>query len=148
MDVNENIEKLIEDMRGCKNDWSRFNTKRNELFGVFLDAFQQGYRLTKTLNPECTYPEPPMGERLTQKDLDKMHFERVWIDYGPTLDSSDERSGEEGVVLYGRLYSIDTLEGAGFEEMLLDAVGHGGEILDYPSGTYTLYRFPKNMKIL
>lgn len=148
MDVNENIEKLIEDMRGCKNDWSRFNTKRNELFGVFLDAFQQGYRLTKTLNPECTYPAPPMGERLTQKDLDKMHFERVWIDYGPTLDNSDERSGEEGVVLYGRLYSIDTLEGAGFEEMLLDAVGHGGEILDYPSGTYTLYRFPKNMKIL
>lgn len=35
MDVNENIEKLIEDMRGCKNDWYLFNTKRNELFGVF-----------------------------------------------------------------------------------------------------------------
>lgn len=61
MDVNENIEKLIEDMRGCKNDWSLFNTKRNELFGVFLDAFQQGYKLRKTLNPETTHPAPPIG---------------------------------------------------------------------------------------
>lgn len=61
MDVNENIEKLIEDMRGCKNDWSRFNTKRNELFGVFLDAFQQGYKLRKILDPETTRTAPPIG---------------------------------------------------------------------------------------
>lgn len=87
-----------------------------------------------------TISTAPIGEPLTQKDLDKMHFERVWIDYGSTPDNKDERSGEEGVVLYGRLYSIDTLEGAGFEEMLLDAIGNGGETLDMPSGTYTLYR--------
>lgn len=69
---------------------------------------------------------------LTQADIDTMHFERVWIDYG--------EGKEDGVVLYGKFYSIDTLDGAGFEELLLDATGHGGESLDNPSGTYTLYR--------
>ena len=45
-----------------------------------------------------------------------MHFERVWIDYG-------EDDGEEGIVLYGKLYSIATLDGAGFEDLLLDGNG-------------------------
>lgn len=83
-------------------------------------------------------PSPAAGEPLTQVDLDKMHFERVWIDYGP--DETGERCGEEGVVLYGRLYSIDALEGAGFEELLLDAMS--GESLDHPTGTYAVYRRP------
>ena len=74
---------------------------------------------------------------LTQADLAQMHFERVWIDYGP--DEDGKRCGEDGVVLYGRLYSIDALDGAGLEELLLDA-GCRGEILDNPSGTYTVYR--------
>lgn len=86
----------------------------------------------------------PVGEPLTQKDMNNMHFERVWIDYGPTPENSEERAGEEGVVLYGKLYAIDTLEGAGFEEMLLDACQ--GETLDRPSGTYTLYRSQSGMK--
>lgn len=89
------------------------------------------------------YPSAPSsaaGEPLTQADLEKMHFERVWIDYGP--DEEGERCGEAGVVLYGKLYSIDTLDGAGLEELLLDAVGHGGDTQDNPSGTYTLYRCP------
>lgn len=72
---------------------------------------------------------------LTQADIDTMHFERVWIDYGA--------GGEDGVILYGKLYSIDTLDGAGFEGLLLDATGHGGESLDNPSGEYTIYRCPK-----
>ena len=82
----------------------------------------------------------PVGlsnEPITQADLSKMHFERVWIDYGP--DEDGKRCGEDGVVLYGRLYSIDALDGAGLEELLLDA-GCRGEILDNPSGTYTVYR--------
>ena len=79
-------------------------------------------------------------EPLTRADLEQMHFERVWIDYGP--DEEGERCGEAGVVLYGRLYSIDALDGAGLEELLLDAVGHGGDTLDNPGGTYTLYRCP------
>lgn len=37
---------------------------------------------------------------------------------------------------------LDALDGAGLEELLLDAVGHGGDTLDNPSGTYTLYRHP------
>lgn len=72
---------------------------------------------------------------LTQADIDMMHFERVWIDYGA--------GGEDGVILYGKLYSIDTLDGAGIKELLLDATGHGGESLDNPSGEYTIYRRQK-----
>ena len=79
-----------------------------------------------------------LDKPLTQSDLDEMHFERVWIDYGQ--DESGERSGEEGVVLYGRLYSIDALEGAGFEALLLDDMS--GETLDNPTGTYAVYRRP------
>ena len=85
-------------------------------------------------------PSPAVGEPLTQADLEKMHFERVWIDYGP--DEESERCGEAGVVLYGKLYSMDALDGAGLEKLLLDAVGHGADTLDNPSGTYTLYRCP------
>ena len=88
------------------------------------------------------YPSPLADEPLTQADLDELHFDRVWIDYGP--DEAGERCGEEGVVLYGKLYSIDTLDGAGFEELLLDAMS--GETLDHPSGTYTVYRRPPNGK--
>lgn len=87
-------------------------------------------------------PSPLAGEPLTQSDLDEMHFERVWIDYGP--DESGERSAEDGVVLYGKLYSIDALDGAGLEELLLDAVS--GETLDNPTGTYNVYRRPTNGK--
>lgn len=85
-------------------------------------------------------PSPAAGEPLTQADLEQMHFERVWIDYG--AEGGDRSVVEEGVVLYGKLYSIDALDGSGFEELLLDAVGHGGDTLDNPSGTYTLYRRP------
>lgn len=79
-----------------------------------------------------------LDKPLTQSDLDEMHFERVWIDYGP--DETGERCGEEGVVLYGRFYSIDALGGAGFEALLLDAMS--GETLDNPTGTYAVYRRP------
>lgn len=85
-------------------------------------------------------PSPAAGEPLTQADLEQMHFERVWIDYG--AEGGDRSVMEDGVVLYGKLYSIDALDGAGFEELLLDAVGHDGDTLDNPSGTYTLYRRP------
>ena len=83
------------------------------------------------------FPQPG-NKPLTQADIDNMHFERVWIDYGD--------SGEDGVVLYGKLYAIDTLDGAGFEDLLLDAMGHGGETLDNPTGEYALYRCPPERK--
>ena len=85
-------------------------------------------------NPTLTPPNEP----LTQEDIDKMHFDRVWIDYG--LDDSGERCGEDGVILYGKLYSIDTLDGSAFEDLLLNACD--GETLGRPSGDYTVYRRP------
>lgn len=82
----------------------------------------------------------PPNEPLTQDDVNEMHFDRAWIDYG--TDEHGKRDGEEGIVLYGKLYSIDTLDGAGLEDMILDATGHGGDTLDNPSGNYTVYRRP------
>ena len=82
----------------------------------------------------------PPNEPLTQDDVNEMHFDRVWIDYG--TDEHGKRDGEEGIVLYGKLYSIDTLDEAGLEDMILDATGHGGDTLDNPSGNYTVYRRP------
>lgn len=71
---------------------------------------------------------------LTQADLEKMDFDKVWISYGPEPDN-----GEWALVYGGQLYSIDTLEGAGFGDMLRDLVE--GESLDNPSGAYRVYRF-------
>lgn len=77
------------------------------------------------------------GAPLTQEELNTMHFDRVWIAY-PPQDEEDRGDYEEGVVLYGRLYSLETLDGAGFEELLQDAMY--GETLDRPSGEYQVFR--------
>ena len=65
------------------------------------------------------------GAPLTQEELNTMHFDRVWIFYPPQYDG-DRGSYEDGVVLYGRLYSLETLE--------------GGETLDRPTGEYQVFR--------
>ena len=80
----------------------------------------------------------PSSEPLTAEQLRRMHFERVWFVYPPQYEG-DPGGCEEGVVLYGKLYSIDALEGAGFEEMLLDA-DHGDDP-DRPSGNYQVFRW-------
>lgn len=77
------------------------------------------------------------GVPLTQEELNTMHFDRVWITY-PTQDEENRGDYEEGVVLYGKLYSLETLEGAGFEELLQDAMD--GETLDRPTGEYQVFR--------
>ena len=79
----------------------------------------------------------PSSEPLTAEQLRRMHFERVWFVYPPQYEG-DSGGCEEGVVLYGKLYSIDTLEGASFEEMLLDA--DRGDDPDRPSGNYQVFR--------
>ena len=79
----------------------------------------------------------PSSEPLTAEQLRRMHFERVWFVYPPQYEG-DTGGCEEGVVLYGKLYSIDALEGAGFEEMLLDA--GSGDDPDRPSGKYQVVR--------
>lgn len=93
-----------------------------------VEACRMGARALRAL---------PSSEPLTLEQLSKMHFELVWFVYPPQYEG-DTGGCEEGVVLYGKLYSIDTLEGAGFEEMLLDA--GDGETLDRPSGNYQVFR--------
>ena len=72
------------------------------------------------------------NEPLTQADLDSMDYDKVWIDYGD--------DGEWALVVNGRIYCLAVLEGAGFENILRDEVG--GETMDSPTGTYTVYRRP------
>ena len=74
----------------------------------------------------------PPNEPLTQADLDSMDYDKVWIDYGD--------DGEWALVVNGRIYCLAVLEGAGFEDILRDEVG--GETMDSPTGTYTVYRRP------
>lgn len=95
---------------------------------IIRKAMERLSGMTRADHPATTDKTVP----LTQDDIETMHFERVWIDYGA--------GGEDGVILYGKLYSIDTLDGAGLEELLLDATGHGGESLDNQSGEYRIYR--------
>lgn len=98
------------------------------------DVFQSNTQQTPQQIFHANAPYKP----LTQAEINKMHFDRVWIDYG--MGEDGERFGEEGVVLYGKLYSIDVLDGAGLEDLLLDATG--GDTLDNSSGKYTVYRCP------
>lgn len=80
----------------------------------------------------CDYFTPTLtqpNEPLTQADLDKMDYEKVWIDY-------EDGCGEWALVCNGYIYAIDTLEGAG-----LDFVDYmRGEKLE-PHG-YKVYRRP------
>lgn len=119
-----------------RGKWQRYNVNCSELL-MALDILYW-MPLPAPPDKDNNVPAKTPNEPLTQADIDKMHFDRVWIDYG--VDDSGERCGEEGVVLYGKLYDIDTLEGAGLEEMLLDT--GAGETLDRPSGDYKVYRRP------
>lgn len=47
MDINERIERILEEMCESGNDWNKFNAKRNEFISACLDAFQSGYRFRK-----------------------------------------------------------------------------------------------------
>ncbi len=94
---------------------------------------------TKVENLTKAQAEAEKNEPLTQEQISGMHFDKIWLDYG------EDNGGEWAVVLFGKIYSIDTLEGAGFEELLLDLVD--GETLDHPSGQYTVRRHkPKELE--
>lgn len=73
----------------------------------------------------------PAPEPLTPAQVKAMDYDKVWIDYG--------EDGEWGIIVDGLLYSISTLEGAGFVDMLQDAVVRGEDV-ERPSGSYRLYR--------
>ena len=119
-----------------RGKWQRYNVNCSELL-MALDILYW-MPLPAPPDKDNNVPAKTPDEPLTQADIDKMHFDRVWIDYG--VDDSGERCGEEGVVLYGKLYAIDTLDGSAFEDLLLDACD--GETLDRPSGDYKVYRCP------
>ena len=72
----------------------------------------------------------PAPEPLTPAQVKAMDYDKVWIDYG--------EDGEWGIIVEGLLYSISTLEGAGFVDMLEDAVVRGEDV-ERPSGNYKLY---------
>lgn len=69
---------------------------------------------------------------LTPEEIKSIDYAEVWISYG--------ESGEWGIVVNGLLYNVDALEGAGFVDMLQDAVQ--GEDVTRPTGNYKLYRWP------
>lgn len=136
--TNMAIEKLIESAEHCDLGACADCPSRGRI-GCKERVMGELAREVKRIQTENAKLRAESNEPLTQADVDEMHFDRVWIDYG--LDDEGEQCGEEGVVLYGKLYSIDTLEGAGFEDMLLDICD--GETLDRPSGNYTVYRRPQ-----
>lgn len=69
-------------------------------------------------------------EPVTPEEAERMGYAKVWIDYG--------EEGEWGIIVNGKLYATDTLEGAGFGELLEETVR--GEMLDNPTGDYKIYR--------
>lgn len=127
-----NADALVKELQRSADYCKQHEKEADEFVFRFMISLLKDEQVAPTFTPS--------NEPLTQADLDKMHFDRVWIDYGVSDDG--EREGEDGVVLYGKLYSIDSLDGAGFEDLLLDATGHGGDTLDNPSGNYTVYRRP------
>ena len=120
------------------------NAAVNDLRGCSIESYAECmyciYRTAKSFCQNCQegsewkYRGPKKDRQkpkpLTPAQVKAMDYEKVWIGYG--------EDGEWGIVVDGLLYSISTLEGAGFEDMLQDAVR--GEDVERPSGSYRLYR--------
>ena len=86
----------------------------------------------------------PDRKPLKKRDLEDMDFQRVWLAY-PSEDAEEiadvEDCGEWALVYHGQIYSLSSLEGAGFENLLLDCMK--GEDMNQPSGKYQVFREPK-----
>lgn len=100
--------------------------------GLLIDAVQEKF------DRDYSNSKP-----LTKQDLKEMDFQRVWLAY-PSEDTEDiadvDDCGEWALVFNGLIYSIATLEGAGFEELLTDCMK--GENIEMPSGNYQVYQEP------
>ena len=94
------------------------------------------YLFGRTDDPHGRLYGPP----LTQKQIDEMHFDKVWLSYG----DGDPDDGEWAVVIDGWLYNIATLDGADFAETVMDEFSHIAETLDHPSGKYTVHYGPRS----
>jgi hypothetical protein len=110
-----------------RGKWQRYNVNCSELL-MALDIL---YWMSLPAPPDKdnnVLAKTP-NEPLTQADLDSMDYDKVWIDY-------EDGTGEWALVCRGYIYSIDTLEGAGFD--FVDYMR--GERLE-PHG-YKVYRRP------
>ena len=116
--TDEQIENWIEE---CGLSDEEVIDRAKKLCWTVIDGF---INVVKT-EPALTPPNEP----LTQADLDSMDYDKVWIDY-------EDGAGEWALVCNGYIYSIDTLEGAGFD--FVDYMR--GERLE-PHG-YKVYRRP------
>ena len=142
-DVNvEDIDEIISD---CAFD---FDTC--PLFVLYICACQavhlrdrlKAYEDTGFMPTELRNIQKEAPQALTQEDLNRMHFDKVWLSCGSDPDHGED--GEWAVVIYGQIYSIETLDGSGFEDLLQDSLY--GETLDNPSGQYKVYRRPPEKK--
>ena len=116
--------KLVEKLRLIATSWSISPFVSKEKHNGAVDMLREVEREVKEA-PTLTPPNEP----LTQADLDVMDYDKVWIDY-------EDGTGEWALVCNGYIYSIDTLEGAGFD--FTDYMR--GEKLE-PHG-YKVYRRP------
>lgn len=82
------------------------------------------------------------GQALTQSQIDKMHFDKVWLSY----DDEDPDNGEWAIVIDGCIFSILSLEGAGFTDIFMDEFSHLADKLERPSGSYTVHYGPRHMR--
>ena len=100
---------------------------RNYVYGSDREKYDAWEEIIDALENLPTLTPP--NESLTQPDLDSMDYDKVWIDY-------EDGTGEWALVCRGYIYSIDTLEGTGFD--FVDYMR--GERLE-PHG-YKVYRRP------
>ena len=77
-------------------------------------------------------------QALTQNQIDKMHFDKVWLSYG----DEDPDDGEWAIVNDGCIFSLLSLEGAGFTDIFMDEFSHLADKLERPSGSYTVHYGP------
>lgn len=132
-DVNvEDIDEIISD---CAFDFDicpLFVLYKCACQAVHLRDRLKAYEDTGFMPDQLRNFQKEAPRALTQEDLNRMHFDKVWLSCGSDPDHGED--GEWAVVIYGQIYSIETLDGSGFEDLLQDSLY--GETLDNPSGQY------------
>ena len=93
--------------RVIDKDYLLTHKRKVRFFGIGPDDESWGYAVPVEVIENAPTLTPP-NEPLTQADLDSMDYDKVWIDY-------EDGTGEWALVCGGRIYSIDTLEGAGLD---------------------------------
>lgn len=74
-----------------------------------------------------------VNHQMSVEEVKETEFDKVWISYGNEPDD-----GEWGVILFGKIYSVDTLIGAGLEDLFEDLVK--GENIESPTGNYKIFK--------